>query len=493
MSPDALHDGEEAAVLAPKRQGGRLVFVDVIRVVVGLMVLLSACTSQTPAPTAGQMPEPTPSSPTAVPTLASLPDGGLVYGHPEGRFSLPLVGDWTPAETNDSYGHFRLAEPELEMYVITAESEDLDAVAEAAISQVGLDPAALSLLAEVPLSRWTGYLYEFETDQGLTVAVRRLKGAAVAVIIRGDVSVTTTPSAEVLLSLGGFAPMPLADYLEFQPPPAPSTVEDIENLNNVEFYSGRTKLAGKLVLPEGEGPFPAVVCVHGSGQATRTECDDAIPALRAAALAVFSYDKRGVGDSEGIYTGVTDLSEKDPSPSEWRMPQLAGDALAAVTFLQNLREIKPNQIGLWGGSHAGSIIPQVAASSSIPTFAVIGVGLTVPVGEAHYYQQFTGKERRLPPMTESERDELSAQLATFAGDPGFDPRPYIEAMEIPALWIWGDLDGWIPPRKSRLEMESMIAEYGKEFTILYDPDFGHEWPSSWTSEAVGWILDQLRE
>jgi hypothetical protein len=113
------------------------------------------------------MPEPTPSSPTAVPTLASLPDGGLVYGHPEGRFSLPLVGDWTPAETNDSYGHFRLAEPELEMYVITAESEDLDAVAEAAISQVGLDPAALSLLAEVPLSRWTGYLSSLKRTKAL--------------------------------------------------------------------------------------------------------------------------------------------------------------------------------------------------------------------------------------------------------------------------------------------------------------------------------------
>jgi pimeloyl-ACP methyl ester carboxylesterase len=449
-----------------------------------LILLLSACASQTttpspPSPTATQAPEPTP--------------GGLVFGDPDGRFSLPLVGEWTPVETDGPYGHFELAEPELEMYVITAESEDLDAVAEAAIIQIGLDPAALSLLAEVPLSRWTGYLYALESDQGATVAVRRLDSAAVAVIILGELSVTTTPSAEALLSLGGFEPMPLADYLEFQPPPAPSTVEDIKNLISVEFYSARTKLVGKLILPEGEGPFPAIVCVHGSGQATRTQCDHSTPALRAAGLAVFSYDKRGVGDSEGIFTGVTDLTEKDPSPSEWRMPQLAGDALAAVTFLQNIREINPNQIGLWGGSHAGSIIPQVAANSDIPAFAVVGAGLTVPVGEAHYYQQFTGKQRRLLSMTESERDELSAQLATFDGDPGFDPRPYIEAMEIPALWIWGDLDGWVPPRKSRLEMESMIAEQDKDFTILYDPDYGHEWPSSWTSEAVDWVLAQLEE
>ena len=124
-------------------------------------------------------------------------------------------------------------------------------------------------------------------------------------------------------------------------------------------------------------------------------------------------------------------------------------------------------------------------------FAVIAVGLTVPVGEAHYYQQFTGKARRLPSMTERERDELSEQLAAFNGILGFDPRPFIEAMEIPALWIWGDLDGWIPPRKSRLEMEQLIAELDKDFTIIYDPDYGHEFPSSWHIEIVDRILAHL--
>jgi pimeloyl-ACP methyl ester carboxylesterase len=94
-------------------------------------------------------------------------------------------------------------------------------------------------------------------------------------------------------------------------------------------------------------------------------------------------------------------------------------------------------------------------------------------------------------MTEVERDELSARQATFDGDTGFDPRPHIRAMGIPALWIWGDLDGWIPPRKSKLELESVVAEHDQDFTILYDSDFGHEWPKSWTTEAVDWILAYL--
>jgi hypothetical protein len=424
--------------------------------------------------------------------LATLPDGNLVYGDPDGRFSLPLVGDWTPVEANDAYGHFSLADPILDMYVVTVESENLDAVAEAALVQIGLDPTALSQLATAPMERWTFHAYALGSDQGATLGARQLGDAAVAVILSGELSLTTSPPAEAFLTLDGLALMPLADYLEFQPPTAPSTVEAIESLNNVEFYSGKTKLTGKLALPKGEGPFPAVVCVHGSAPATRTECDHVRPALLEAGLALFSYDKRGVGDSDGIFVGVTDMND-NPSPSEWRMPQLADDALAAVTFLQNLREINPDQIGLLGSSHAGSIIPQVAAKSNIPAFAVIAVGLTVPVGEAHYYQQFSGRARRLPPMSESERNELSAQLASFDGIPGFDPRPSIAAMEIPALWIWGDLDGWIPPRKSRLEMESIIAELDKDFTILYDPDSGHEFPSSWYSDVVDWILAHLEE
>jgi pimeloyl-ACP methyl ester carboxylesterase len=467
------------------------------------VIFLCACTNlsdspsqpplaetQVPEPTLTQV-QPAPST-TAVSTLASLPDGGLVYGDPGGRFSLPLVGDWLPVETDGSYGHFRLAEPELEMYVVTVDSEDLEDVAETGLRQIGIDPSTLSELGVVPLEHWTVSAYALDSDHGVSLAARQLGDAAVAVILSGELSLTTAPPAEAFLTLDGLALMPLADYLEFQPPTAPSTVEDIENLYNIEFYSGNTKLTGKLVLPDGEGPFSAVVCVPGSAPATRTECDHVVPAFLGAGLAVFSYDKRGVGDSEGIFVGVTDIND-NPSPSEWRMPQLAGDALAAVTFLHNLKEINSDQIGLLGGSQAGSIIPQVAANSKIPTFAVVAIGQTVPVGEAHYYQQFTGKVRRLPSMTESERDELSEQLADFDGIPGFDPRPYIEAMEIPALWIWGDLDGWIPPRKSRLEMENLISEQNKDFTIIYDPDYGHEWPSSWTSQVVDWVLTQLEE
>lgn len=425
--------------------------------------------------------------------LAHEPSESTVYEDPQGRFSLPLIGDWTPVETDGSYGHYRLAEPILDLYVVTVESEDLDAVAEAAFTRIGLDPEALSQLAEVPAEHWTFSAYALESEQGVTLAARRLGGATAAIIISGNLGVTTAPPLETFMTLDAFSLMPLAEYLEFQPPPTPTTIEAIDNLNHIEFYSGNQPFIGHLILPDGEGPFPAVVYVHGSGPTTRHEFDFGIPTLQAAGIAVFSYDKRGVGDSEGVFVGTHNLNGS-PSLSEWRLPQLADDALAAVTFLENLQEINPDQIGLIGWSQAGWIIPVAVTRSDVPAFTVIANGPTVTVGEAEFHQQLTGKPYNMPPMTESEREVLSEQLAAFDGPHGFDPREYIEAISIPGLWIWGDLDGWVPTRESRAILESIVAEHDKDFTIQYHMSYGHQGSDIvYINAAVDWILAHLDE
>jgi len=59
----------------------------------------------------------------------------------------------------------------------------------------------------------------------------------------------------------------------FEPPPVPTTIEEIADLDNVEFYSDRTKLVGRLLVSDGEGSFPAIVPVHSSGNAMRYEYD----------------------------------------------------------------------------------------------------------------------------------------------------------------------------------------------------------------------------
>jgi hypothetical protein len=141
------------------------------------------------------------------------------------------------------------------MYIVAIEADGLDAIAEASLVEIGLDPAKLSPLGKVPIARWTGYVYTLESGEGIALMVQPMEGVSIAIICRGEMSAITTPLEVLYQTPNRLAYMSLADYLDFQPPHAPSTIKDIEDLNYIEFYSGRTKLVGKLVLPAEEGPF----------------------------------------------------------------------------------------------------------------------------------------------------------------------------------------------------------------------------------------------
>jgi len=78
----------------------------------------------------------------------------------------------------------------------------------------------------------------------------------------------------------------------------------------VSFRSGGIELAGTIALPYGEGPFPCVLLIPGSGQVDRNENHrklrinifyDISHFLAQNGIASFRYDKRGVGESQGDY------------------------------------------------------------------------------------------------------------------------------------------------------------------------------------------------
>jgi hypothetical protein len=70
---------------------------------------------------------------------------------------------------------------------------------------------------------------------------------------------------------------------------------------DVHFTCAGVTIAGTLDEPTGRGPFPAVVWVHGAGESTRFTYGGTplVQALVRAGVAVLSYDKRGVGESQG--------------------------------------------------------------------------------------------------------------------------------------------------------------------------------------------------
>lgn len=118
----------------------------------------------------------------------------------------------------------------------------------------------------------------------------------------------------------------------------------------------RAALAGTLTLPQGTGPFPALVLLTGSGAQDR---DEAIMGhrpflvladhLTRAGFAVLRYDDRGVGGSKG------DLNKATQS-------DLAGDARGALDWLAAQPEIDKKRLGLLGHSEGAMIAAKAAAA-----------------------------------------------------------------------------------------------------------------------------------
>jgi fermentation-respiration switch protein FrsA (DUF1100 family) len=106
----------------------------------------------------------------------------------------------------------------------------------------------------------------------------------------------------------------------------------------LHFESGDATLVGTLHVPGGDGPYPALVMLQGSGDSDR-DSNGYFPPIREhflrRGLAVFSFDKPGCGASSG----------------DWRRRALRDRAQL---------EIDARAVGLWGQSQGGWTVPLAA-------------------------------------------------------------------------------------------------------------------------------------
>ena len=151
-------------------------------------------------------------------------------------------------------------------------------------------------------------------------------------------------------------------------PPFPYLAENVKFKND----KAGIELGGTLTIPKGDGPFPAVILITGSGAQNRDEellghkpFSVIADYLTRKGIAVLRYDDRGVGQSQGNYASATSAD-------------LATDARAAFEFLNGDLRIDPQLIGLAGHSEGGLIAPIVAASDRRIGFIVSLAGPGVP-------------------------------------------------------------------------------------------------------------------
>ena len=186
-------------------------------------------------------------------------------------------------------------------------------------------------------------------DERITLAVRRQGGA-----LTGELRITTYGSPVTLVRAE-------------RPPREPA----------IAFHSAgdSLRLGGMLVLPEGRGPFPAVVWVTGSDADTRLAWAYEARVLAARGVASLLYDKRGVGESAGA---SHDLASWD---------DLAGDVEGALRYLRSRPDlIDTSRIGLAGQSQGTWIIAKVAARDPGVRFLVSMSGSGISAAEQETYR-----------------------------------------------------------------------------------------------------------
>ena len=265
----------------------------------------------------------------------------------------------------------------------------------------------------------------------------------------------------------------------------------------LQFRNGTARLAGTVVWPAGNGSFPAIVVSHGSGPGHRGQALYRTEAFRYArqGIAALIYDKRGDGESSG----------------DWRtasLEDLARDALAGVTALQGLPDIRADRIGVAGHSQGGWIAPLAATLSNDVAFVIAtaasGLG---PMDQSLHHNANTMRaagfaqgdidaaqalRARLYDGVRAGRfaTELERDLTTASTQPWFtasalptprlapvsegeralllfEPLPMWREVRVPVLAIWGADDIHLPAAHSRDLIAHALAAAGNEDAALH--------------------------
>jgi alpha/beta superfamily hydrolase len=110
-------------------------------------------------------------------------------------------------------------------------------------------------------------------------------------------------------------------------------------MSRISFSSGRLVLEGILAIPEGTGPFPAVILCHPhplyGGSMDNNVVNSLSETLTQASLVSLKFNFRGVGGSQGVFD--QGIGEKE-------------DVEAAISFISTVREVDSRRIGLAGYS-----------------------------------------------------------------------------------------------------------------------------------------------
>lgn len=212
------------------------------------------------------------------------------------------------------------------------------------------------------------------------------------------------------------------------------------------------ELGGMLFVPEGAGPFPAAVIIHGSGSSRRNSrwYLTLTKYLQENGIAVLLPDKRGSERSTGNWRTAS-------------FEDLATDTIAAISFLKGRAGFPVSKIGVVGLSQGGHIAPIVATKSGDVAFVVDIVGSSLPMHDLLLYEESNNLREMgiLPGISNLLARASTLYLKRFGQREfweavgNFDPLPYWRTTTQPVLVLYGAEDTNVPSKESADRLDTL--------------------------------------
>jgi uncharacterized protein len=278
-----------------------------------------------------------------------------------------------------------------------------------------------------------------------------LRGVCAAILVGGVVLLACSCGGSVNDPADASCPNP---PVKFGKPVALADHREV----SVQFTCENAQLSGTIYVPLTGAKHAAVIWLHGSGEQPRLTYGPLVSAYVDDGIAFFTYDKRGVGESEG-----------DCCPDvDGHFNLVTADAVGAVAAARSYPGIDPSQVGFLGASAAGWIAPRASETSGHVAFVALASPGVLQHSLVAKFEEFTGgSESDKPRPSEA---EIAKKIASWDRS-GFDPEPYLKRLDIPALWLFGGADRNVPPVQSVAELRALKDD--KDWTIRVFPGAGH--------------------
>ncbi|NGM72746.1 alpha/beta hydrolase family protein [Sphingobacterium sp. SGL-16] len=268
--------------------------------------------------------------------------------------------------------------------------------------------------------------------------------------------------------------------LPFQTPKPPYSYDTLDVVFPNKYAN--IQLAGTLTFPKEKGKYPAVILLTGSGQQDRDETLFGHKPFKVLAdyltrngIIVLRYDDRGAGKSEGSFEAST-------------IDDFSKDAISALEFLKQQKNVDINKIGILGHSEGG-LVANLLAGQGIPnvSFIVTLAAPTVPIrdlmieqlysvgkaegmsefqlemakeinkknfdvvkSELNTDEAFSQLKKNMNIMEESSQNEAIRKEMLMMVTPAYryfvriDPTDFIKEIYIPVFGAFGTLDVQVP-------------------------------------------------